>query len=316
MVDSRFTKHVRLVNYFEWWMHEYKEHTVRPVTYRKYEMTLLSLEKMVPALTLGELTYPVYQGLLNDYGATHQMATLHTFHGQLKACLLDAMDSDLVDRRLFRHVVLHAQPNKRRHLKYLNLLDLKRLLKVLPLDDPWSLDWLYLLVAKTGLRVSEALGLTVDDFDFELNQLTVWRTWNYKAHTGFDLTKNTASRRVIDIDPLTSEVFKNLIAERSKADFWDDQLPIFVQNKRLYLSTINYRLKRRCEEAGVAVISMHGLRHTHASLLIYDGVSLGSVAKRLGHANTITTQKTYVHVVKELAQRDQLKIIENMIKLS
>ena len=315
-MNRTFTKRVRLTNYFEWWMHEYKLHTVRPVTYRKYEMTLLSLEKLVPTLSLGELSYPVYQDLVNRYGEKHQMATLHTFHGHLKACLLDAMDAGLVDRRIFRHVVLHAKPNRRRHLKYLNLLDLKRLLKVLQLDDPWSLDWIYLLVAKTGLRVSEALGLTVDDFDFNLNQLTIWRTWNYKSYTGFDLTKNSSSRRVIDIDPLTSEMFKKLIEQRSKASFWDNELPIFVQNKRLYLSTINYRLKRRCEEAGVAVISMHGLRHTHASLLIYDGVSLGSVAERLGHANTITTQKTYVHVVKELAQRDQLKIIENMIKLS
>ena len=93
--------------------------------------------------------------------------------------------------------------------------------------------------------------------------------------------------------------------------------PIFLQkDKRIYVSTVNNHLTKYCERAGVDVISVHGLRHTHASLLIYDGVSIPSVAKRLGHANTITTQQTYLHIVKELEARDNQKILENMIRLS
>lgn len=132
-----------------------------------------------------------------------------------------------------------------------------------------------------------------------------------------DMTKNDASRRVILLDPLTLDMVKQMISDRrSKDSSWDSELPIFVQHKRVYLSTLNYHLRQLCKAAGIKTISMHGLRHTHASLLIYDGVSLQSVAKRLGHANTVTTQNTYVHLVEELARLDELKIVENMVKLS
>jgi integrase len=52
------------------------------------------------------------------------------------------------------------------------------------------------------------------------------------------------------------------------------------------------------------VISIHGLRHTHASILLFAGVSIGSVARRLGHASITTTQKTYLHIIHELENQD------------
>ena len=54
----------------------------------------------------------------------------------------------------------------------------------------------------------------------------------------------------------------------------------------------------------IPVISVHGLRHTHASILLYAGVSIASVARRLGHASMTTTQKTYLHVIQELENQD------------
>ena len=55
---------------------------------------------------------------------------------------------------------------------------------------------------------------------------------------------------------------------------------------------------------GIPVVSIHGLRHTHASLLLFAGVSIASVARRLGHSSINTTQKTYVHIVQELENQD------------
>ena len=65
---------------------------------------------------------------------------------------------------------------------------------------------------------------------------------------------------------------------------------------KVYNSTANSVLERHCKRAGIPVISVHGLRHTHASLLLFAGVSIASVAKRLGHASMNTTQKTYLHI--------------------
>jgi integrase len=79
--------------------------------------------------------------------------------------------------------------------------------------------------------------------------------------------------------------------------------PIFV-NKKTYNSTVNDILARHCKDTNIPVISVHGLRHTHASLLLFAGVSIASVARRLGHASMTTTQKTYLHIIQELENKD------------
>ena len=73
---------------------------------------------------------------------------------------------------------------------------------------------------------------------------------------------------------------------------------------RVFNSTINGVLERYCKKLGIPVISIHGLRHTHASLLLFAGVSIASVARRLGHASMTTTQKTYIHIIQEMENRD------------
>ena len=80
--------------------------------------------------------------------------------------------------------------------------------------------------------------------------------------------------------------------------------PIFVKDGKVYNSTVNDILVRYCKKLNIPVISVHGLRHTHASILLYAGVSIASVARRLGHASMTTTQKTYLHVIQELENQD------------
>ena len=85
-------------------------------------------------------------------------------------------------------------------------------------------------------------------------------TWDYKGKGGFLPTKNKSSVRKIQIDwqivVKFSELTKNLP---------EDQ-PIFVGDKKIYNSTVNDVLTRHCKACGISEISIHGLRHTHASL--------------------------------------------------
>lgn len=66
-------------------------------------------------------------------------------------------------------------------------------------------------------------------------------------------------------------------------------LLVLEENGRIYNSTINSVLARHCKEVDIPIISIHGLRHTHASLLLFAGVSIASVARRLGHSNIRVT---------------------------
>ena len=95
----------------------------------------------------------------------------------------------------------------------------------------------------------------------------------------------------------------------------DVNKPIFI-NKRIYNSTVNDILARHCKNVDIPIISIHGLRHTHASLLLYAGVSVVSVAHRLGHSSINTTQKTYLHIIQELENTDIDKIMRALTSLS
>lgn len=86
--------------------------------------------------------------------------------------------------------------------------------------------------------------------------------------------------------------------------------------KKIYNSTINDLLKRKCKQAKVPVISIHGLRHTHASILLFAGVSIASVAQRLGHSNMTTTQKIYLHIIHELENKDIDLIMRSLSNLT
>ena len=78
----------------------------------------------------------------------------------------------------------------------------------------------------------------------------------------------------------TLKAFKKLTKEK------DPDQPIFVsQDQKIFNSTVNSRLATLCRHANIPTISIHGLRHTHASLLLFQGVSVLSVSRRLGHAN-------------------------------
>jgi len=69
-------------------------------------------------------------------------------------------------------------------------------------------------------------------------------------------------------------------------------------------------------EAKIPVISVHGLRHTHASVLLFAGVSIASVARRLGHSSMTTTQKTYLHIIQELENQDIDLVMRSLSGLS
>ena len=75
-------------------------------------------------------------------------------------------------------------------------------------------------------------------------------------------------------------------------------------------------LRRHCLNVEIPIITIHRLRHTHASLLLYAGVSIASVAHRLGHASMSTTQKTYLHIIQELENTDIDKIMRALTTLN
>lgn len=92
----------------------------------------------------------------------------------------------------------------------------------------------------------------------------------------------------------------------------DDKPAEVVRSRFMKLNV----LERHCNQAKISVISVHGLRHTHASVLLFAGVSIASVARRLGHSSMTTTQKTYLHIIRELENQDIDLVMRSLSGLS
>ena len=286
-------------DFYKNWVSIYKEGAIRPITLTKYKMTIRWLEKLIPNLKLNELDRMSYQKLLNDYALTHERQTTMDFHHQLKGAILDAVDEGLIKKDPTRKSIIKGKSPRDKKPKYLNQFELHSLLSSLNLTSEVNWDWFILLVAKTGMRFSEALALTPRDFDFNKQLLTVDKTWDYKGNGGFLPTKNKSSVRKIQIDWKIVMQFSQLLKQLPEDE------PIFTKlDKKVYNSTVNAILNRYCKKLNIPIISIHGLRHTHASLLLFAGVSIASVARRLGRASMTTTQKTYLHIIHELENQD------------
>ncbi|EAA0108527.1 tyrosine-type recombinase/integrase, partial [Listeria monocytogenes] len=282
---------------------------IRSITLQKYYVTEQKIQELVPELKIKDLDRYTYQQLLNNYALTHEKQTTMDFHHHLKGAILDAVDEGVLNQNPTRKIVIKGKNPRPKKAKFLNQFEVQVLLKELNLKEDINWDWFILLIIKTGLRFSEALALTPSDFDFSTQKISINKTWDYKMVTGsFQPTKNESSNRKIQIDWQLAMQFSQLIKMK------DSDKPIFVKS-RVFNSTINNRLKVLCQNANIPTITIHSLRHTHASLLLFAGVSIASVANRLGHSSMTTTQETYLHIIQELENQDNDKIIRHLSML-
>ncbi|WP_215772479.1 site-specific integrase [Mesomycoplasma hyorhinis] len=284
--------------YFKNWIYLYKKDSIRSISFQKYQTTLDWILKLAPDLKLKEIDRYKYQEILNTYAKDHEKSTTLDFHHHIKRVLLDAFEDGFIKKDPTRNVVIKGKTPAKKRPKFLSLFQLQLLLKTLDLRTTINYDWLILLIAKTGLRYSEAIAVTPADFDFTKQILNISKTWNYKEDGGFLPTKNKSSIRKIPLDWQTCSQFSTLVANLPQNQ------PIFLFNHKIFNSTINEILHKKCSSVNIPQISLHGLRHTHASILLYAGVSTASVAKRLGHASMNTTERVYLHIINELESKD------------
>ena len=156
----------------------------------------------------------------------------------------------------------------------------------------------------TGMRSGELLALTLNDFDFEAQTVSINK--NYARMKDEDLIlepKTPKSKRVITIPPFLCDIIKD----------YASKLYDYKPDERLFQVTKHYlhhEMDRGCKKSKVKRIRIHDLRHSHASLLIEMGFSPLLISERLGHENIETTLQTYSHLYpnkhNEVADRLQM----------
>jgi integrase len=158
------------------------------------------------------------------------------------------------------------------------------------------------LAANTGLHRSELLGLRWTDIDLEKHTVSINRGL---VAIGYELAesrgKTANSRRSIDLDPTTVEIlaaWRNwTTVERRVSGAGTNQVFTTSDGGPVHPHSISQAFERVARNAGLPVIRFHDLRHTHATLLIKEGVPVKVVSERLGHATTAFTIETYQHVL-------------------
>lgn len=170
-----------------------------------------------------------------------------------------------------------------------------------------------LLLLVTGIRFEELIGLTRPDFDFKRNTIDINKVWgyNHKMKEGFGPTKTPQAVRRISVDPKVMIEFKKLFMVMPDNVH---RLVFFSPSSKykvLSNNAVNKTLRKVLDDLGIKKITCHGLRHTHASALIYKKISIVYICERLGHSSPNITYKKYAHLLKELRD-DEEKIVINM----
>lgn len=193
--------------------------------------------------------------------------------------------------------------------KYLETDEMKILLDGMK-TEIWRLLTEFLVLS--GLRIGEALALTKKDIDFQERQIHVTKTYD----TGNEIItppKTLCSIRDVymqdELITVCRQIKAAMLRQRLMYGYEDSEL-LFQSSRGSYIHYDAYRkyLKEHALKTIGRRITPHTLRHTHASLLLENGISVDTISRRLGHENSKVTREIYLHVTKKLKQRDDEQI--------
>lgn len=212
---------------------------------------------------------------------------------------------------------------EKKEARFLNLDEISTFLKTLPKAPMRERTMLYIAMFG-GLRKGEILGLNWEDVNLGTGEYEIVRT-RYKADGGGvyeDTPKSDKSLRVGFFPELVTVSLKSLLSEQKQAklrlaNLYKDNPAIFKNNygESYYPDNFYDWFTAFKNENNLPDIGLHGLRHTHASLLLDQGRNTLEISQKLGHADTNITQ-TYLHLIKNQNEtgKDIASSLQNFIE--
>ncbi|WP_088815678.1 MULTISPECIES: site-specific integrase [Listeria] len=309
-------------DYFEEWYEIYRKGKNSIENDKDILRAINFAKKSFPFIKLKELDRKTYQKKLNEFASNHATATVKKHHTYMRMCIKEAIQEQLIFRDPTYNIIVKGKvPQKKESEKFLSEAESQLLISSLleGLKEEYLSRYIILFQLSSGARFSEALGLTWDCVDFSNNNITINKTWDYKYTNDFSNTKNYASNRTITMDNNTMHLLKQLKTAQQK-----QKLQNFISKKKNLVfasfedglpvsnNAVNKVLRRFSQPIAREIITSHGLRHTHASILLYRGVNIKYISRRLGHKDIITTLQTYSHIIDEMEQKSSREVDEVM----
>jgi len=293
-----------LEEYAPKWL-QIKQAEVKPSTLTSYEYALRV--HILPDLgkhQLGKLTREAIKAFLgkkNESGLSRD--TVRVLHATLRALLEEAVESGIVPVNVARRAgkFVKGKADRGEKIQFFSRDELALFLETAK-NEALAYYPLFLCLARTGLRIGEAIGLQCGDLDFAGFGIEVRRNI-VKGRVG--TPKNGRTRRV-DMSQQLAQVLRGEIANRKAQLLRLGKSADELGNLWLFQSgaggplddsKVRKVLARLLVKAGLPRRNLHSLRHSFASLLIQNGESLAYVRDQLGHSSIQITVDTYGHLV-------------------
>ncbi len=311
-----------VAEYLNRWLSDYVKFNLSPRGYERYES--ISRVHLVPAFGSMQLTQLRPNHLQKHYsemqaaGLSPRSVRYH--HVVLHKALQTAIKWGLISRNVADGVDI-----PKAHHTDMQTWDESELNRFLESTKDSQYFALFYTALYTGARRSELLALRWQDIDFIYSQIYINRSLHHLQDGSFVFTapKSEGSRRTIALPPSAFLVL-NEYRKTNEAEslllgkiLSDDELVFSNLGKPLRPNTITRAWANLAAKAGVKVIRFHDARHSHASLMLKQGIHPKIVQERLGHSSIAITLDTYSHVAPGLqeaaAQRfdDALKVGHN-----
>lgn len=313
--------------HYEDWLRT-KEASRRSATYLKYrrigKVHLLPVFGRLPLKDLDYRRINAFYQSLDKKGLAK--STIATIAACLKASLEDAVKKRLIPSNPAKLAMSRTPGHK--EARFLKPEELKMFLEAAKGE---RLEDAFILALNTGLRPGEWLGLPWDAVDLDAAKLTVRQALHEEDGNVFlGEVKTKAARRTISLPAAAVQALKRqrkrqLEEQLAAGGSWhNDAGLVFTDTLGGFLRRTNVErrdLKRvlnkgkelelerlvkagftktgaaRQAEGFLAGVTLHTFRHTHASILIAQGVDIKTISRRLGHENITTTLQIYGHLL-------------------
>lgn len=293
-------RNITLAAYFKDWAAIHKEPHVTATTFEKYQFTHKVIKDYFGETRLSAITSTLYQQALNQMANCYVKETIKLINAHIRQALKVAIHEGKLQRDFTLLAKVHSnQAPKQEHHKFLELETYQQLIaSVRPSLHNQSHFFIY-LVAKTGLRFSEALGLTLDAVNRDQLYLEISRTYKvYGKDRGFRPTKNAQSVRKVPIDSDTLQAIDDYLKNG------------YIENEdnRLLAKVSNTAVNKVLHKKTGMPFTAHGLRHTYVSYLISQDIDVVAISKLIGHKDATETLKTYTHLFQQKQEKDFQKV--------
>lgn len=292
-------------------------------TINSYNGLLIDIRKELGHYKATDLKAIIFEKFYNKLRESERHLTENTilhYYALNNTILNQCTKWELIEKN-YNSLVERPKPIKK-EAKYYDDIEIEALLKDLD-NEPLKYRVLILLALDSGCRRGELTGLNWNDIDFNTSQISITKTTQYlnKKIIEKDHPKNSSSRRTITIAPLTLSLLELFKEEQDKqkqllGDKWENTNKVFTNKTGglMHPDTPSKIFNKIQQKYGLKTLNFHGLRHTSASMLISSNVNMKIISDRLGHASSITTDRTYSHIFKKAEIEASNKMAEKYFK--